>query len=142
MAGQKYNVGSDTKITILVNGAPFGAQIMTKFEAKQETTQTKSTAIDGRTRARELPVGWNLDMEWDRGNSIVDDFFVQEEANRYSGLQPSDVSLLEVTTNPDGTISRYRFEGVTMKQDTAGERAGDSKVTQKASAFAARRKAA
>lgn len=142
MVGQSYNVGSDTKITILVNGNPLGAQIMTNFEAKQDTTQTKSTAIDGKTRARELPMGWNLDMEWDRGNSVIDDFFVTEEANRFNGLQPSDVTILETTTNPDGTVSRYRFEGCALKQDTAGDRKGDAKVTQKASAYASRRKAA
>jgi hypothetical protein len=139
---EKFNVGSDTKITILVNGVPLGAQRMTKFEAKQEATEVKSTRISGQTSARNLPMGWTLDLEWDRGNSVLDDFFVSEEANRFAGQPPADVSIMETTTNPDNSISRYRYDGVTLKQDTKGERSGDTKVTQKASGFASRQRAA
>lgn len=139
---EKFNVGSDTTITILTNGAPLGAQRLTKFEAKQETTEVKSTRISGQTSARNLPMGWTLDIEWDRGNSVLDDFFVSEEANRYAGLPPADISILEVTKNPDQTVSRYRYDGVTLKQDTKGDRSGDAKVTQKASGFASRQRPA
>lgn len=139
---EKFNVGSDTKITILVNGTPLTAQRLTSFEAKQDTTQVKSTRISGQTAARELPMGWTLDLEWDRGNSVLDDFFVTEEANRFNGLPPADVSIMETTTNPDNSVSRYRYDGVTLKLDTAGDRKGDAKVSQKASAYASRRRAA
>lgn len=139
---EKFNVGSDTTITLLANGAPLGAQRLTKFEAKQETTEVSSTRISGQTAKRNLPMGWTLDLEWDRGNSVIDDFFVAEEAARYAGNPPADVSILEVTKNPDQSISRYRYDSVTLKQDTIGERSGDAKVTQKASGFASRRRAA
>jgi hypothetical protein len=137
--GAQFNIGSDTKITILVNGSPLIAQIMTKFEAKQRTTALNSKAIDGVNRNRELPEGWDIDMEWDRGSSAIDDFVASEEANRYAGLPPSDIGILETTNNPDGSVSRYRYTNCTIKLDTAGERSGDSKVTQKATLTATRR---
>lgn len=134
-----FNIGSDTKVTVLVNGAVLTAQIMTKFEAKQKTSQLNSKAIDGVNRNRELPEGWDIDMEWDRGNSVIDDFVASEEAARYAGQPPSEISILETTNNPDGSVSRYRYTKCTLKLDTAGERSGDSKVTQKATLTATRR---
>lgn len=134
-----FNIGSDTKLTVLVNGAVLTAQILTKFEAKQRSTSLNSKAIDGVNRNRELPEGWDIDLEWDRGNSVIDDFIASEEAARYAGQPPSDITLMEVTNNPDGSVSRYRYTKCTMKLDTAGERSGDSKVTQKATVVATRR---
>lgn len=140
MSGRNdFNIGSDTKITVLANGAVLGAQIMTKFEAKQKTTQLNSKALDGTNRNRELPEGWDIDMEWDRGNSVIDDFVAGEEAARYAGQAPSDLAVVEVTVNPDGSVSRYRYTGCTIKLDSAGERSGDSKVVQKATLTATRR---
>lgn len=140
--GEQFNIGSDTRITILKNGLPVAAAILTSFEAKQLTTRVTSKKIDGKTNSRELPEGWDLDFEFDRGNSQIDDLFVAEEELRYAGQPPSKFTVVERTSNPDGTVSRYRYEEVVLKLDTAGDRKGDGKVTQKMSGFASRRRAA
>lgn len=141
MADQNaYNVGSDTKITVLSNGLPLGATILTSFEARQVTTRLKSLGIDGVARNRELEEGWEGSLKWDRADALLDDFFAAKEAARYAGLQPPTLSITETTVNAsDGTTSRYRYDGVTLKMDSAGAREGDKKVEQSASWAASRR---
>jgi len=138
--GQAFSVGSDTTLTIISNGAPVAATILTSFEPKQVTTQVKSKAITGVTNARDLEEGWDLDIEWDRGDSTIDDYFAAKEAARYAGQQPPVIFISETIKEPDGvTISRYRYGPCTLKYDSAGKRAGDAKIEPKASGFASRR---
>jgi hypothetical protein len=138
MTGRIWNVGSDSTITILVNGQVLGANILTNFEAKQVTVRTESTAITGKTLADDLEKGWDLDITWDRGDSNIDDYFVRKEAGRYAGQRRLPVSILLKINNPDGSVSRYRFESVTLKLDSIGAFKGDDKVEQKVSGFASR----
>lgn len=142
MAGVPFNIGSDAKLTILINGAPFGASVLTNFESKQLTTRLTSKPVNGDPNFREVEEGWEGTAEYDRANSIVDDFFVQKEAARYAGQQPPQIVLTHAIVNPDGSTSRYRFEGVAVKLDEAGSYKSDDKVMQKIGWVASRRKAA
>lgn len=135
----KFNVGSDTRLTILASGQPIAATILTSFEPKQVTTQVKSLALTGVTNARDLEEGWDLSIEWDRADSVIDDFFAAKEAGRYAGQSPPEIVITERIKEINGSTSRYRYEGVTLKYDSAGARAGDKKIEPKASGFASRR---
>jgi len=135
----QYNVGSDTTITMLVNGVPLTSQILTSFNARQITTRLKSVAIDGRNRYRDLEEGWEGDLAFDRADATLDQFFAAKEAARYAGQQPPAVYITETTTNPDGSISKYRYTGVTMRFDDIGQRQGDRKVEERVSWAASRR---
>lgn len=133
MAQNDFNVGSDTTLSIVSNGVILAAQILTEFEPRQIAADLKSVAMTGDNNYRYLEEGWEGTLSYDRADSTIDDYFAAKEAGRYAGQQPPVASILETTTNVDGTIVKYRYDGVTMKFDSAGSRKGDSKVEQKLS---------
>lgn len=139
MANNQYNVGSDTRLTVIVAGSPLVSQILTSFEARQITTRLKSVQINGRNRYRELEEGWEGSLDYDRADAGLDEFFAAKEAARYAGQLPPTIFITETTTNTDGSISKFRYEGVTLKLDTIGRRSGDAKVEEKISWAASRR---
>jgi|SRR6185312_1074677 len=134
-----FNVGSDTVLTIISGGQVLPPKILTGFEAKQDASLLKSIAMDGVSRRRYLEEGWMGSLDYDRADSVMDDYFAAKEAARYAGIQPPTVTITETTTNVDGSIVKYRYTGVTMKLDDIGKRAGDKKVEQKVSWECARR---
>jgi len=140
MPANGFNIGSDTTISIISAGQVIKSAILTGFEAKQSTILLDSVAIDGVNRYDHVEKGWELAFDYDRADSIFDDYFALKEANRYAGLAPPTLSVTETTTNADMSVVKYRFSGVTLKLDTIGKRTGDAKVEQKVSGMASRRK--
>lgn len=134
-----YNVGSNTTITVMVNGAVLATAILTSFEAQQVTAELKSIGLDGENRYRHVPQGWNLSLEWDRADPSLDNFFAAAEDGQYAGLAPPRITITETTVNVDQTISKFRYTKISLKYDSIGKRAGDAKVESKASGFASRR---
>ena len=134
-----FNIGSDTVLSIISTGAPVVWSILTEFEAKQMTADLDSTAIDGTNRYRYVEKGWEGTFGFDRDDDAIDAYFAAKEAARYAGLQPPTVTITQTDTNVDGSISRFRYDGVTMKLDTIGSRKGDAKVEPKISWRAGRR---
>lgn len=134
-----FNIGSDTTISLIVNGAILKSSILTSFEAKQMTNSVDSTGLDGVNRFDEIDKGWDLSLEFDRADSIMDDFFAAKEAARYAGEPSPEISITETTTNVDGSIVKYRYNRVSLKFDTIGVRKGDAKIEAKVSGKASRR---
>ena len=134
-----YNIGSDTTLNVIVEGQLLVSQILTSFEARQITTRLKSVGIDGKNRYADLEEGWEGELSYDRGDPALDEFFAAKEAGRYAGLRPPRIHITETTTNVDGSISKYRYEGVTMRLDTIGRRSGDAKVEERVSWACSRR---
>lgn len=129
MAGiNGYNVGSDTTLMVVSNGAILAAQILTSFHPRQITANLKSVGIDGVNRYRDLEEGWEGDLRYDRADSSLDSYFAAKEAGRYAGQQPPVVYIQETTTNVDGSVSVFQYTGVTMRLEDAGQRGGDAKV--------------
>lgn len=140
MPQNAYNIGSDTKVTIVSNGVIIGASILTSFKFRQSVTKLASKGLDGVNRYRDLEEGWEGDLTFDRADSVWDDYFALKEANRYAGLQPPEIRISETTVNAgDGTISKYRFDGVSVSLDEGGDRSGDAKVEQRIGWRASRR---
>jgi hypothetical protein len=135
-----FNIGSDTSLTIVVNGATLVHKIITSFEAKQKSADLASVAIDGVNRFRYLEQGWDLSFDYDRADSRLDDFFAAKEAGRYAGFAAPAITITETTVDPNtGVPAKYRYEGVTLKLETAGAREGDKKVEEKVTGMASRR---
>ena len=131
--GTQYNIGSDSTLTFLVNGAPVGSMLLTKFEFKQNTTRLVSKPINSPPNYRDLEEGWEGTLVYDRSNSVLDDFFAAKEAARWAGQLPPSLTITTTINNVDGTTSRYRFNNVTAKLDGGGTYAADEKVEQTAS---------
>jgi hypothetical protein len=134
-----FNVGSDTTISIINSGTIMKSSILTSFEARQITASLKSTAIDGVNRYDEIEQGWEGTLDFDRADSILDDFFAAKEVARYAGNTLPTISITETTTNVDGTVVKYRYPRCALKFDTIGARKGDSKVEERVSWKSGRR---
>jgi hypothetical protein len=134
-----FSIGKDAVFTILDDGQPMGAIKLTNFEYKQKTTLLTSKPINGAPIYREVEEGWEGSAEADRTNSILDDYFVQKEGALYAGARPLAASIMQRINELDGSVTRYRFIGVTMKLDEGGSYKSDERVTQKVSWTAAQR---
>jgi len=128
--GSQFNIGSDSVMSFLVNGLPIGSMLLTSFEFKQLTTRLTSKPVNNVPGYREVEEGWEGTMEYDRSNSVLDDFFAAKEAARYAGQQPPQVTVTTKITNTDGSVSRFRFDGMAVKLDNGGKYASDEKVMQ------------
>ncbi len=139
MSANDFNVGSDTTLSIIVNGQIMRAAILTSFEPRQMTSSLDSIGIDGHNRFDEIEKGWEGTLDFDRADSILDDFFAAKEAARYAGTPKPIISITETTTNVDGSVVKYRYPRCALKFDSAGSRKGDSKIEAKVSWKSGRR---
>jgi hypothetical protein len=135
-----YNVGAD--VTLVING-PNGLvdpQIVTEFKKSQLTKEHTSTALDGVPRFGSQPAGWEGTFEIDRGNSVLDDLFAEMELDFFNGNSLWSFTISETITEVNGILSQYRFEGVAMRFENAGDAKGDDILTQTVSWRASFRK--
>jgi hypothetical protein len=132
-------LGSDLQLVLVdsVQGQKT-FNILTMVDLKQLTKNIKSTGIDGTTRYAELPEGWSIDLDFDKGGNTLLDFVMANEEAYFAatpiGKITASITLIEV----GGVKSRYRFTGGAMKLSGGGSFKGLEKVTQKASVMFSR----
>ena len=140
MPQQGYNIGRDVSLAfILPTGLTLRFDKVTRWNAKQETTDQRIEGLDGDTDHLRFYKGWNGMFNIERRSSIIDDYFAQLEANYYAGLDEPYATLQQTISEVNGSVRQYRFERVLAKYDDAGEWASDKSVTQMVSFMAARR---
>src|SRR5665213_421795 len=113
--------------------------LVTGFQSKQDSVEQKIKGLDGVTRHVRFFGGWSGTFNVERQDSTVDDYFSQLEQNYYSGVLETPASITETIAEVDGSISQYRYQGVLLKLDDAGEYRGDQSVKQALSFVASRR---
>lgn len=135
-----FNIGKDVTLDIVdaVQG-PLRFKIKTRFEADPEYKDLRSEALDGVNRFGYVPAGHKLTFEFDRGDARVDDYFAARESDYFNGVVLPNVSVTETISNPDGSVSQYRYTDVALKLDKSGSFKSDSIVTQTISGMAARK---
>lgn len=138
-ASNQFNVGKDVSLDIIGPSGPLRFSIMTGFDAKPTYKSLDSKGLDGLDRFDDLPAGWNGSLSLDRADSTVDDFFAQKEANFYSGLASTAVTITETITEINGAVSQYRYTGVSLTLQDAGKKSADSKIAMTIGFRAARR---
>lgn len=126
-----YNVGRDVTIVIQTPYGPLSIPKVTKFNPKPDVVEVKIKRMDGVVDHLRIPNGWSGTLEVPRDGSTVDDYFAQVEADFYSGVNEQPSSIYETIANPNGSISQYRYEGVMLSLDDAGERSGDKEISQR-----------
>lgn len=135
-----FNVGRDVGLTIVTGSGPLTLNLITGFQSKQETTETNIKGIDGATRFVRFINGWTGGFTLERQDATLDRYFAQIEANFYAGINETPVTLTETITEVDGSVSQFRYLGVLLKYDDAGEYRGDATVKQTMSFVATMRK--
>lgn len=134
-----FTVGKDVSLDIIGPQGPLRFNLITMFTAKPEITDQKVKGLDGITRHVRFPDGWAGSFDLERQDSTIDDYFAQLEANYYAGLNENPLTITETITEVNGSVSQYRFVGVLLKLDDAGDFKGDATVKQKVSFMASRR---
>lgn len=140
MAMNNFNTGRDLSLNIIgYDGAIHSFPLQTGFDAKQATNNVKIKGLDGVVRFLDIPDGWSGTLSVERQDSTIDDYFVGLEAAYYGGQNIQASYITETISNPDGSTSQYRFTGVMLRLDDAGNWMGDKNVPMKMSWVASRR---
>lgn len=140
MPVNNFNVGRDLTLQIVgYDGSITNFNLLTTFDAKQDTHQIKVMGMDGTVRFLELPAGWTGTFGTDRQDDVLDNYFTNLESAYYSGLNVQAATITETISEVDGSTSQFRFTGVVFKLDDAGAWSGDKQVAMKVSWSASRR---
>lgn len=129
-----FSTGRDIKIDI-VDPNSFAViqsfSLLTTFDSKQMTNQIKIKGLDGIVRYLEIPDGWEGTLDYDRQGDQLDAYVASLETGYFAGLNTNSAQLTETITNPDQSVSIYRFTGVVFKLSSSGAWKGDGQVSQK-----------
>lgn len=134
-----FSVGRDVSLDIVTASGPLSFGLITKFSRKQDTTEKKIKGMDGITRPVRFFDGWSGTFDIERQDDTLDSYFAQAEDDYYSGFNEASSTITETITEVNGSVSQYRYIGVVLKYDDAGEASGDDTVKQKVSFVASRR---
>lgn len=134
-----FSVGRDVSLDIVTPTGPIRFSMVTKFMSKQDLVDKKIKGLDGITRHLRFPDGWTGSFEIERQDSTADDYFAAQEENYYQGQNELPCTITETIQEVNGSITQYRYVGVLLKFEDAGEWKGDESVKQKVSFVSARR---
>jgi hypothetical protein len=134
-----FTTGKDINLQLVTPNGNVGLNLITSFSSKQESIEQAVKGIDGITRHVKFPNGWSGRFMIERKDSTLDDFFAADEAAYYAGTNVQNASITETIQELAGNITQYRYTGVLLKFDDAGEYKGDSTVKQTMSFIASRR---
>ncbi|CAX60704.1 hypothetical protein ABEI05_05375 [Erwinia billingiae] len=135
-----YTLGRDVAVDI---NTPTGKlripKIMT-FDAKPQVSNQKITPLNGVSDELQIPIGWNGTITAERMDGTLDDFWAQWEENYFNGIDQQRGTITESITESNGTLSVYRYEGVSFHLTDAGNKQGEKTVSQTLAFTANRRK--
>ena len=134
-----FNIGKDVTYQVITPNGPLSISLKTGFEAKPQYNKIHSKGMDGVNRAMYVPDGWEGTMKVDRQNSLIDDYFASQEAAYYAGQNLLSGTITETIREVNGAVSQYRYTGVVLSFDEAGNKTGDAKIEQTIGFFASQR---
>jgi hypothetical protein len=135
-----FSVGRDITLDVITPAGLLPVGLITQFTSKPEITDEKVKGLDGITRHVRFPDGWSGSFELKRQDNQLDHYFAQLEDDYYAGMNEQPCTITETLVEPNGALSQYRYEGVLLKLDEAGDWEGDKTVKQKLSFVASRRR--
>lgn len=140
MSQQGYSIGRDSTIVVIL---PDGSQLrlgkVLSFDAKEVTSDDTIKGLDGVIDRLRFYEGWTGSIKMNRRSRDLDDYFATLEANYWAGQGENAATIQQTITEPDGSISQWRYERVLLKYEEPGEWAADKAVAQALSFVAAKR---
>lgn len=133
------SIGKDQTLDIITSAGPLRIPGLINFKAQQDTTEQRVKLKNGQNPVAQFFDGWSGSFELERQGPTLDDHFVTKEANYYQGIDNGTVTITETITEPDGSVSQYRFTGVVLKFADAGSWSTDASVKQSVSFMAERK---
>lgn len=139
MPMQGYSVGRDVTLVLQTPTGPLSIPKITNFTRKQDATVERVKRIDGITDNLRFFDGWSGSLRAKRNGPDVDRYFAQLEANYYAGLNEIPAQIYETIAEPNGAISQFRYDGVMLTLDNAGDVSGDASIELSLNFTASRR---
>jgi hypothetical protein len=141
MTVNNFTTGRDISVQINTANGPLvvPAKAILSFKRNPDATKISSKGIDGVMRSAVIPNAWKGTITIDRLDQTVDSWWAQVEADYFDNRATAPATIIERIQEQDGTVSTWRFEGVCLTLDDAGDYAADKKVEQVLSFEAARR---
>lgn len=130
MPVNNFSTGRDVTLVVSTPTGPMDLTGITNFTKKQMNTKLKSKGLDGIPRHGTIPDGWGGSLRFDRLSPNLDRFFALQEAGYYAGQNLQSGTILETISEADGSLSQYRYVGVVVTFDDAGDASADKKVEQ------------
>lgn len=140
MPANDFNVGRDISLAIVGPTGDLDVSLVTGWMNRQDTNDVRVKGLDGIVRHLIIPDGWSGTLEIERQNPVLDAYFSQFEEDFYGGVNQQTLTITETIEEPDGSVSQYRFEGVQLKLEDAGEWRGDTSVKARVAMLASRKK--
>lgn len=135
-----YTVGRDIAVDINTPAGKLRIPKIMSFDSKPQVSTQKITPLNGITDELQIPTGWHGTITAERMDATLDDFWAKWEDNYYNGIDQPRGTITETITEANGTISVYRYEGVSFHLTDAGNKQGEKTVNQTLSWTANRRK--
>lgn len=141
MTVDNFTTGRDISVQINTPAGPLviPSKAILDFKRNPEVTKLKSKGLDGVTRHGVIPDSWKGSITIDRFSQAVDNWWAKVESDYFDNVPTGSATILERIREQDGTVSTWRFEGVCLTLDDAGDYAADKKVEQMLSFEASRR---
>ncbi len=136
------SVGKDFRIDILYGGRALNisGNAITRFAPKPINEVEKRRPIDGKSRFAVHNQDWTIDVELDRLDSGIDDFWASMEEAYHNGVTTLSGTVTETILEPDGGVSEFRYEGCVFNVTDIGDRTADQIVKMKLEIMASRRR--
>jgi hypothetical protein len=140
MPADQFTIGGDVTVTIVTpEVGPITLDLVTGFTAKQLSSTESPLGLDGIPRHVTFFKGWQGKFDLDRRTSTLDDYFALKESNFWAGIAAPPASITQLIREVAGNITQWRFTGVILTYDDAGDYKGDSTVKQSMSFLASKR---
>ena len=134
------SLGKDISFTVVTqNGGTLALNGKTDYDIKPMTTDLKHKDLDGTTTYAYVPDGWQISIKLERRDPAVDNYFAQLEAAYYAGANLVPGTILETIQESDGSVSQFRYTGVVLKYDDAGNWKSDGYIAISLTGMATRR---
>ena len=135
------SIGKDVSVVIITPTGALNipAAAITSFGVQPVTDNESRMGMDGVMRALVTPTGWKGSFDVDRMNSSIEDWWASVEAAYFAGQNVPSGTITETISNPDGSISQYRYTGVVFDLEDLGTREPSKVIKQKLNFVASRR---
>jgi len=139
MSNNSFSSGRNITLTVVTASGPLELNQITGFQSAPVLRSIASNCIDGVMRNVDVPEGWRGTFTIARQDNTLDEYFAKREADYFAGKTAQPATITETISEGDGSISQYRYIGVTLRlADAGGWQAGQT-VKQSVSFLAAQR---
>lgn len=134
-----FSIGKDLSYSVVTPSGTLTLNGKTGYSIKPMFTDINHKGMDGVNVHGFIPDGWQIEMQFDRTDPNVDNYFAQVEADYFNGINLPGGTIFENIVEKDRSITSFRYTNVTLKFDNAGNWKGDALIPISVTAMASRR---